>query len=337
MNVLVTGGTGFLGGAVARRFQELGWTTTITGRNRAKGEALSKLGIAFEALDLAELDSRGREALRKLCEAKDVVVHCAALASPWGPYEGFYRANVVATRHLLAACRSAGVRRFVHISTPSVYFDYQHRRDIRESDPLPEKHATAYAETKWQADLDVADAARAGLETISLRPRAIFGPGDTSVLGRAMRAAKNGRVPLVDGGRSFIDMTYIDNAVDAVVLAANAPASLSGRVYNITNGEPKPIQEVFDLLFEKLQWKIRYLRLPFVIAHFVARVVEWVVPRFTGKEPPITRYAIGLMSKSQTLDIRAAREDLGYAPSVSLAQGFERYASWWNREARNYA
>lgn len=327
MRALITGGTGFLGGATARRLKSQGHDVAVLGRNPKAGERLKSEGIEFFPIDISRAKAGEMDAA---FQNRDVVVHCAALASPWGNYQDFYAANVTGTTQVVDAAVRNGVKRFVNISTPSLYFDYQHRLGIKESDPLPQKQVTSYGATKKIADEIVNKAMESGLEVIHLRPRAIFGPGDQTVLGRVIRLAEKGTVPLIGGGKSFVDMTYIDNAVDAIVLAMNAPASLSGRTYNITNGEPKRSRDMMKLLTEKLGWKVRYRHIPFFAGYAMAWLAEkYYLATKRKDEPPLTLYAVGLMGKSQTLDINAAKKDLGYEPKVSLEKGMEIYAKWW--------
>lgn len=327
MRILITGGTGFLGGGAARRLKAQGHDVAVLGRNPKAGAKLAALGIHFFPLDISAAKPHEMD---EAFQDQEVVVHCAALASPWGEYQAFYKANVTGTRNVVEAAIRNRVRRLVNISTPSLYFDFQNRFNIKETDPLPMKQATHYGATKKIADSVINEAMKEGIEVIHLRPRAIFGPGDQVVLGRVINLATAGTVPLIGGGTSYVDMTYIDNAVDSIELAIKAPASLSGKTYNITNGEPIPTREMLKLLVEKLGLTARYWRVPFALGYCFAWGAETFY-RLTKRkeEPPLTIYAVGLMGKSQTLDITAARRELGYSPKISLADGLEIYSKWW--------
>jgi nucleoside-diphosphate-sugar epimerase len=324
MKVLITGGTGFLGRHAAVRLKKLGHTVRVLGRNRRAGEALERFGVEFCAVDLAD-EARVAQA----CERQEGVIHCAGLASPWGKYDDFYQANVIGTQNLVKGCQAHSVRRIVHLSTPSLYFDYRDRLNIRESDPLP-RPATPYAATKLLADREIERVRQLGLETVSLRPRAIFGPGDNTVLGRLLRAAEQGTLPLIGGGNSLADLTYIDNVVDALVLALTSPQGTLGQVYNITNGEPVSMRALLDRLLPKLGLRPRLYSIPFPVARVLALGMETFYRLVRPQaEPPLTQYAVGLMAKSQTLDITRARQELGYRPQVSLEEGLDRFARWW--------
>ncbi|WP_010277450.1 NAD-dependent epimerase/dehydratase family protein [Paenibacillus senegalensis] len=325
MNVLVTGGTGFLGRRLALRLQNSGLDVTAAGRNMHIGRRLQEEGIRFAAADL-----RLREEAEPLIKGQDVVFHCAALSSPWGRYEDFYESNVLATKWLTRACLSGGVSRLVYVSTPSVYFNYKNRLDIKEDTPFPPKPANLYAKTKIMAEQIVDRASAEGLPVITIRPRALFGPGDTTILPRLIEANARGRLPLIDGGRALIDATYVDNVVDALVLAMKAPAELNGRKYNITNGEPLPFKQLLDNLFTKLDQPMRPIHLSYRKAMIAAAFMEGSARLFRkNREPQLTRYTVGVIARSQTLDIQAAIQELGYRPSITIDEGLDRFVQWW--------
>jgi nucleoside-diphosphate-sugar epimerase len=324
--VLVTGGTGFLGGWTARRLKALGHEVRVLGRNDSVGKKLVNDGIAFYKADLTELPK-----VREACEGIHTVIHCAALASPAGRYERFYKANVVGTANLLQCCRLNAISRFVYLSTPSLYFDYRNRLGIKESEPLPRRQYSNYGKTKLLAEQFVDEFAREGIPTISLRPRAIIGPGDQVILPRLIRAAERGPIPFVGGGRTFVDLTYVGNVVDAVLLAMHSGPETFGKKYNITNDEPMTVGEMADRLFKRIGKPYTVRSLPFIAAFGAAAMTESVYTIFKpNREPPLCRYSVGLMAKSQTLDITAAKTELHYTPNVSLDRAMDEFASWWN-------
>ena len=191
---MVTGATGFLGGALVRLLSERGHEIIATGRDEKKLAALADARVKTIALDLAS------DRLPSL--ACDAMVHCAALSSPWGRKSAFHRANVLGTRGALTLARSAGARRFVNISTPSVYFRFRDQIGVREDAPLPAP-VNAYANTKRQAEQLVL--AAEDLDPIVLRPRGLYGPGDTTLLPRLLAAAQKRPLPLMNSGRAATD------------------------------------------------------------------------------------------------------------------------------------
>jgi nucleoside-diphosphate-sugar epimerase len=326
MRILVTGAGGFVGSHTARRLADRGHEVIATAR-RAPVDSPASAGVSLEGIDLVEADLAQDDlgALLRHCEA---VIHCAARASPWGARELFWRDNVTATERLLAAAERAGtVRRFVHISTPSIYYTGREQRLRREQFTPPARWPTFYAETKWIAECKVH--AMPALGPVTLRPRAVFGPGDRAIVPRLLAAAERGVMPLPGGGRSHTDLTYIDNLLDAIELALVAPAKFEGRAFNITNGEPVVVRELLERLFAALGLDVRFVPVPRWLAFAAATLSEQVALRRAGQpEPRLTRYGVGLLASTQTLSIEAARQSLGYAPAVSVWDGLARYAEW---------
>lgn len=327
MKVLVTGATGFLGQAAARRLVADGHAVTALGRNRTVGEQLEAAGMRFVAADLVD-----EPAIAAACEGQDAVIHSGALSSVWGPYAEFHRTNVLGTRHVVEGCLKHGVKRLVNVSSPTVYFDFQDRFDVREDDPLPWRLVNHYARTKLLAELELEIGARNGLETVNFRPRGIFGPGDTAILPRLIRANEKGMVPIIGTVDPLIDLTYVDNVVDALVVALGAEAAV-GKTYNLSNGEPVRLWATLGTLFGQLGMPLNARKMSFRGAMAAATAMELGAMVTGGREPVLTRYTVGVLSRSMTLDISAAREDLGYAPRVDMAEGMARFVTWWKDAA----
>jgi 2-alkyl-3-oxoalkanoate reductase len=326
MKALVTGGTGFLGGRLAQLLTERGWDITAMGRNIDKGASLQSSGIRFVQADL-----RDQEAVQRWCHGQDIVFHCAALSSPWGSYQQFYEHNVTGTEHIVDACLRENVNRLVHVSTPNIYFDYRDRLGIREDDPLPMKPANPYAATKLLAEKVVQRGVQEGLAALMIRPRGIFGPQDTTILPRLIAANGSGGIPLIRGGHALLDMTYVDNVAEGLILAAEAPDSAVGLAYNLTNDEPVRLIDALQRLFELLDQPLHIRPLPYPAASLLGGCLE-LAARLTGKEPRLTRSTVGLLSFSQTLDVHRAKERLGYKPSVRMDEGLRRFSVWWREE-----
>lgn len=327
MKALVTGATGFLGGALARRLLADGHSVVATGRNAARGATLTADGVRFEAADLND-SSR----LAALAEGCDDVFHCAALSSVWGDTSAFEQANVQGTRNVVRACQASGVGRLIHVSTPSVYHSGEDRFDVAEDSPLPPP-INEYARTKLLAEEIVLEAHQAGLPSVIIRPRGLFGPGDTTVFPRVLRLLQAGRLKVIGDGANVVDITYIDNVVDALVDAANAPESALGRIYNITNGEPVKLWELLSGLAERLDLPPPRGRVSLGRARFFATLLEWTWRLLPLRgEPPITRYTVELLALSMTLDLSAARSEIGYSPRVSIDEGVDRFLAWWKTQ-----
>lgn len=328
MNVLITGGTGFLGKRLALTLRSLGDQVTVLGRNQAIGQQLEAAGVRFIVADL-----RDASAIAAACRGQDCVFHCGALSSPWGRLRDFYEINVFGTRHLVQGCLTHQVARLVHVSTSAVYFTYADRFQISELYPLP-KPVGPYARTKQLAEQEIQAAEQQGLSVITIRPRGIFGPGDTTILPRLLRASDRTGIPLIRQGKAVIDITYIDNVVHALRCCQMAPDSLSGRIYNITNGKPLPLIVLLERLSQQLGSTLKFKSLSFPLAYGLATAMEVVATLFDRSEPILTRYTVGLLTFSQTLSIHAAVTDLNYQPVISLEQGFTQFAQWWKEENR---
>ena len=169
-----------------------------------------------------------------------------------------------------------------------------------------------------------------GLPVITIRPRAIFGPGDTTIFPRVLDALRRGRLRIIGRGDNIQDLTYIDNVVDALLLCWQAPATTLGKKYNITNGEPVLIWAKLAELCAQLGYAFPKRRLPFRLAFGLAGLAETTYTLLRlQREPPVTRYAVSLLAKNMTLDISAARRDLGYAPRVTVDEGLDHFVQWW--------
>ena len=324
MKTLVTGATGFLGGALARRLHGIGWDVTALGRNALKLEQLESEGIRTYQIDLTD-----KTALADACKDQEIVFHCAAFPSPWGNFEKFYQANIFGTRNVIHGCEEHKVKRLVYVSTPSLYFDYTSRTDVKETDTLPEPISN-YSATKILAEQELDEAHARGLATIAIRPRAIFGPGDTVIFPRLIPRLQSGRLPILGDGENIVDLTYIDNVVDALLLCAESPANTLGKKYNISNGEPIQIWKLIERICDELQLPHPARRISRQTALVAASVLEAVYTMLpTHPEPPLTRVSVSMMANSTTLDISAAKNELGYRPKISVEEGVQRFLKWW--------
>ncbi|KAB7771695.1 radical SAM protein [Xanthomonas sp. LMG 12462] len=315
--VLVTGASGFIGAYIVRALAAAGVPVRASGRDTTKLAAFAgDPRIEVQRADLC------RDDLAPLLHGCDAVIHCAALSAPWASAETFRLANVVATERLLAAALATRVRRFVHFSSPSIYFRFADQYQVREAFTPPARWIGGYPQTKWEAEEKVRAAAAAGLPAVVLRPRAVFGQGDNAIVPRLLAVAQRGWFPLINGGRAMIDVCCVENAVAAALAALRAEHIGDGRAYNISNGVPIAVRDLLTELFAVLRLRVRLLTVPRGPALALATLGEQIALRRRGQpEPRLSRYGIGVLGYSQTLDIGRARRELGYAPVLSTEAG----------------
>ena len=327
MKTLITGATGFLGGALARRLHGMGWDVTALGRNPEKLKLLEAEGIKTLQADIEDETS-----MMDACNDREIVFHCAAFPSPWGKYDAFYKTNVLGTRNVARGCLEKNAKRLVYVSTPSIYFSYSSRMGVKENDPLP-KPISHYAKTKLLAEQEIDNAHAEGLPVVSIRPRALFGPGDTVLFPRLIPRLQSGKLPVLGDGQNIIDLTYIDNVVDALLLCAESPSNTLGKKYNISNDEPIKLWELVRLLCKELGIAPPQRTIPQSLAYGAAFMLETASALSSDKpEPMLTRLTVSMMSNSTTLNISAAKTELGYRPRVSVAEGVYRFLKWWKEK-----
>lgn len=293
---LVTGATGGLGRTLAPMLRAAGWQVRATGRRPRAGEPI-------RAIDLTA------PIPRDLCADVDTVFHLAALSAPWGPCAAFEAINVSATLDLAEAAARAGCRRFVHVSTPSIYAEARDRLALREDDPPARRFANAYAGTKWRAERLLAEAR---LPVSIVRPRAIVGPDDGVLLPRLLRVIRRRRVPLPGGGRALVELTDARDVSAALIAAADAVPT----IVNISGGAPLPLRTIVERIAARLALPIRIVAVPRALALAGAAALE-AAGHLAGREPPITRYGVKALGWSQTFDLSHARAALGWVPGIT--------------------
>jgi nucleoside-diphosphate-sugar epimerase len=248
------------------------------------------------------------------------VVHCAAFVEEWGTREQFWEANVEGTADALAAARAAGARRFVHVGTEAAIFEGKDLVNVDEDAPYPTRQRYLYSETKAEAERRVLAAASDTLFTISIRPRFVWGPRDTSVLPTVLRMAREGSFAWLDGGRARTSSTHVHNLVHALTLALTR--GRSGRAYFVADDGERTVRELLTALARTQGVDLPSRSLPGAVARPVARVVEGAWRLFGVKRaPPMTRFAVDMMSRTVTVNTARARTELGYAPVITVEEG----------------
>ncbi|MDA0770170.1 MAG: NAD-dependent epimerase/dehydratase family protein [Chloroflexi bacterium] len=327
--VMVTGATGFLGGVLARDLIVRGFDVIGIGRNRDKGHSLIAFGADFRRLEPAD-----STAINEAMRGVDVVVHCGGLEAHWGRRKDFTLANVVGTNNVIDACINNSVQRLVHISTPCVVSRFAHQINLNESEPAPSSFVSEYARSKWIAEESVRGVDPNALETVILRPKALYGPGDSNLFPKIMDAALNGHLRIIGDGTALSNFTHIHDVIQSIRLAMDKPEAV-GNTYFITGGEDLRTWDVLGDLLEGLDVPRTTRSLSISKAMKIGRSMEWTW-RLCHKsgEPPLTRNLAGIFGFSQTLDISAARRDLGYRPRISVANGINGLIEWHEMDRR---
>lgn len=323
--ILITGATGFTGGWIIKYLSEKLVNSKIigTGRNIVRAKSMIKEGYQIELADLSTNNN-----LDVLFSEVDTVVHCAAKSSPWGCYNDFFADNVIATRNLL---KLSNLTRIIYISTPSIYFDYSDKLNIKESDPLPKKMVNNYARTKYIAEQEVINAPKNIIQKVVLRPRAIIGAGDTTLMPRVIKAQEEKRLKIIGNGNNLVDFTSVKNLAHAVYLALLTHDTSKNDVYNITDDQSIKLWPILQETLITLGYKEPLQKIPYSVALFAAQLNETYHKLFSSKEPTLTKFGIGILNYSLTINIDLAKSKLGYKPIVTTKNSIDEFIEWYQR------
>lgn len=322
MNVLVTGGAGFLGLYLTEQLAARGDRVRVLSRRPHR--RLAELGV-----DWLEGDVRDPAAVNRACRGIDTVFHAAAIPGIWGPWKLFYETNTLGTLNMLEACQREGVARFVYTSSPSVIYDGADHLGIDESRPYPNRYLCHYPHTKALAEKAVLAAnGQGGMSTVALRPHLIWGPRDSQLVPRLIERARSGRLRRVGDGTNLISMTYVENAAAAHLQAAAAlsPGSpAAGRAYFINELEPVRLWGWIDELLSRAGLPAVRKGISAGAAYAIGAACEaaYGLPRFRG-EPPMTRFLAKQLSGSHYYDVGRAQRDFGFHPIVPVDEGMRR-------------
>jgi nucleoside-diphosphate-sugar epimerase len=321
--VLVTGGGGFLGSAIIERLVKQG--TSVRSLSRRHYPKLADRGV-----DQIQGDIADRRMVERACHGVELVFHVAAKPPPWGKYRDYFETNVTGTQNIIDGCSRNSIARLVYTSTPSVVFDGTDMQGVDESVPYPAKISAFYPKTKAMAEQLVLKATGKGLRTVVLRPHQIWGPGDPHIAPRLIARAK--KLKRIGSGNNLFDTTYIDNAVDAHLKAAEAlekSPEISGNIYFISQADPIPAWDMIDAILAAAGLPPVKGAVSYKTAWTIGAILEFFYRSFQlSGEPPMTRFLADMVAKSHWFDISAAKKDLGYIPGVSTKEGLRRLEEW---------
>jgi len=314
MRVFVTGASGFVGGAAVKKLRASGHDVRAMSRSEKSDAKIRGLGAEPVRCDLEDVTAA------HIGDA-DAIVHCAAFVEQWGPRDAWYKFNVEGTKNVVRAALKAGASRFVHISTESVLWRGQHLRGVDETYPLAPKSPYPYAATKAQAELALRGAQ--DIDVIILRPRFVWGPGDTTLLPVIIEMAKSGKWSWVNGGRCMTSTTHIDNLSHAIELALTK--GRPGQAYFILDDGVRPMRDMITGMAASQGVTLPDNSLPAWFADFVGATCEtlWTVLPFKG-EPPLTRFSAMILSRDAVLKGDKARAEMGYQPVISVEDGMKQ-------------
>lgn len=330
MKVVVTGGTGFIGGKLVEALVREGHQVRCLVRETSDTRRLQELGVELHRGDLGDTD-----ALQSLPQGGDVIYHLAALVSDWGSRGDFYKYNLDATRVLLDACIECGVKRFIHMSSSTViwmsdFWNVHNLVDVDETFPYREHYNDPYNASKADAErLVLSYNEDRGIETVVIRPSNVWGAGDKVILPRIAKAAKKGILVPMGSGSRIVTPCHVDNLVRALLLVSgneNAP----GNIYFINDGIKVEYMEFLtgQLRASGIEWKPGF-SIPYKLAYAMAAAMEAIFKLVKSKKPPVlTRFAVAVIAGSRSYSIEKARRELGYAPSVDMAQGLKEMGEW---------
>lgn len=329
MNVLVTGGGGFIGSALARQLVTQG--DKVVSFSRGDYPALRRLGIEIIRGNLSD-----REAIVNACTGRDIVFHVAAKVGVWGSYKAYYQSNVQGTENVVKACLAHGVDRLIFTSSASVVFNGSNIEGMNESLPYPSRPMSHYTATKALAEKGVIAANSSNLKTLSLRLHLVWGPGDKHILPGIIKRAKAGKLRRIGNDDHLIDTTYIDNAVSAHICAAKTMeqnSEVAGKAYFISNGEPIPLMDFINNILKSAGLPPVNCYVSVKTALAVAGFLELVYKGLGIQTVPrLTRFLVHELSTAHWFDISSARKLLGYSPKVTIQEGLERLAVWFHQQ-----
>lgn len=328
MKILVTGASGFIGGRFARYALEQGLDVRVTGRREDALEHLVRRGAHFVLGDLSD-----PQLALSLCSDVEAVVHCAGAVGVWGRYDTFHRGNVLLTENVIEACLKRRVRRLVHLSSPSIYFDGHDHVGLSE-EQVPKRFSSHYARTKFLAEQRVFGAQEFGLEVLALRPRFVTGAGDVSIFPRLIAMQRKKRLAIIGNGLNKVDFTSVHNLNEALLSALLAAGPALGKAYNISNGAPVPLWDVINYVLRQLELPAVTRHVPVGLTRSVAMLNEGICSLLPGRpEPTLSRLSVDVMSRNFSLDISQAQQYLDYEAKAGLWPALDEFCRWWRAQA----
>ncbi len=321
---LITGGGGFVGGAIVRYLLKKGVECRVLGRNTYP--ELQSLGVECFQGDIRNISS-----VDECCKGVDIVFHVAAMAGIWGKWSEYQSINVTGTKNVIAACKNNDAH-LVYTSTPSVVSGNEDICNGDENLPYPHAFTCHYAKSKAIAEEAVLASNTASLRTTAIRPHLIWGPGDPHIIPRIIERGRSKQLKIVGEGLNLVDISYVDNVAYAHILAAESLVTTgvaAGNAYFISQGEPVNLWQWINELLVKLNIEPIEKKVKYRVAYGVGVALEAMYKVFKPEEEPrMTRFLAQQLAKSHYFSIEKAKRDLGYTPLISTREGMNRLLAW---------
>ena len=322
MRNLITGATGFVGSHIAERLKKEGEDVVALVRQTSNTKFLESIGIKLVYGDLTNLES-----VKKAMKGIDKVYHSAAIVGEWISHKEAHQINVEGTKNLLESAKTEKVKQFIYISSLAVLGMKDHH-GTPPYDPYLKSH-DPYIDTKIDSEkLVLGYHGVYDLPVTVVRPGFIFGPRDPKLLPRILERLKNNKFMFIGDAKNKMNIIYIDNLVDAILLAGRNKRAI-GRIYNVTNGSNITIEEFVSKITDLWNLKKPEKHIPKGLAYLACCFLEGFTALVKSKNPPyITKTRVKFLSLNLDFDISKTIEDLGYNPKVSLDEGLKRTKMW---------
>lgn len=326
MDILITGGNGFLGHNLIQALQARGDRVRVLALPQENTDRLEARGVQVFRGDIREA-----AALTEPMRGVEGVFHLAAMLGAWRSMQEYRDVNVTGTEHVCRAALAAGVKRLVHISSAMVY-DMAMGRPVNEDDPL-QPLDEPYCMTKAEGDVLVQRLiAWEQLPAVILRPGTLFGPGDRLNFGRIADRVKAGKMIVIGSGNNAVPFVYIDDMVQALLLALDHERAV-GQAYNVGNDHPLSQAELYNTIAREIGASPVRVHIPYAPLYAAAAAAERVANLTNNRiSPPVTRHGLKLYGAHNLLSIDKARRELGYAPTMPLREGLRITSQWYVRE-----